>query len=62
MALVKKGPFFMAFYGHETLIIISYHFNGFLWLRTNSDLKPVFINKVWCECYTIIYVIDDNIF
>ena len=29
MALVKKGPFFMAFYGHKTLIIISYHFYGF---------------------------------
>ena len=26
MALVKKGPFFMAFYNHKTLIIISYHF------------------------------------
>ena len=29
MALVKKGPFFMAFYGHKILIIISYHFYGF---------------------------------
>ena len=37
MALVKKGPFFMAFYGHKTLISISYHFYGFLWLRTNPD-------------------------
>ena len=26
MALVKKGLFFMAFYGHQISIIISYHF------------------------------------
>ena len=25
------------FYGHKILIIISYHFYGFLWLRTNPD-------------------------
>ena len=27
----------MAFYGHKTLIIISYHFYGFLWLCTNPS-------------------------
>ena len=37
MALVKKGPFFIAFYGHKIWIIISYHFYDFLWLRTNPD-------------------------
>ena len=27
----------MAVYGHKIWIIISYHFYGFLWLRTNTD-------------------------
>ena len=31
----QKRSIFMTFYGHKTLIIISYHFYGFLWLRTN---------------------------
>ena len=39
MALVKKGQFFMAFSGHKISIIISYHFYGFLWLRTNPVYK-----------------------
>ena len=43
MALVKKGPFFMAFYGHKTLIIISYHFYGFLWLRSNPGYDKCFL-------------------
>ena len=30
------------FYGHKIWIIISYHFDGFLWLRTN----PVCKNKI----------------
>ena len=27
----------MAFYSHKILILIIYHFYGFLWLRTNPE-------------------------
>ena len=42
MALVKKSPFFMAFYGHK--IVISYHFYGFLRLRTNPVTSAEFLH------------------